>query len=102
MPGRARYNDRQYVARTKALKRWARANGVPCALCGKPFDWSIKDYRHPMSFTADHVHAMARGGALLGPLRPAHRRCNSARQAGDRDGVQVRVPVTKPVTSRVW
>nr|WP_265087383.1 HNH endonuclease [Nanchangia anserum] len=32
-----------------------------------------------MSFTADHVHELAKGGHLLGELKPAHRSCNSRR-----------------------
>jgi hypothetical protein len=35
-----------------------------------------------MSFTADHVEAIANGGSMTGALRPAHRSCNSRRGAG--------------------
>ena len=78
-------NDVAYVAMAKALKAKTRREGLPCWLCHHTIDTSL-DYRHPMSFTADHVKPVALGGAMTGDLRPAHRSCNSRRGVG-------RVPV---------
>lgn len=73
------------------LKRKARARGWPCWLCLQPIDYSL-DYRDPLAFTADHVEPLARGGALLGVLKPAHRSCNSRRGDGTRTE---RIPTTR-------
>lgn len=67
-------DDREYRKRTKAL----RALRHDCWLCGEPIDYTLP-YTDAMSFTADHVHARSKGGALLGELRAAHRSCNSRR-----------------------
>lgn len=75
-----RRNDREYTRRRDALKRMARRDDLPCWLCGNAIDFEL-DYKHPMSFTADHVEAVAAGGSMTGPLKPAHRACNSRRQA---------------------
>lgn len=73
-------NDRAYVAKREALKRQAKRTNVPCWICQKPFDFTL-DWKHPMSFTADHMKAIANGGSMTGELRPAHRSCNSRRGA---------------------
>lgn len=96
MAGKAKYNDRSYRARAAALKRKTRANGDPCSICGQAFDWSV-EWKHPLSFTADHVEPIASGGHLLGELAPAHRGCNSRRGAGR----EVKV-IAPPRTSRRW
>ena len=92
-------NDTRYVAKREALKRQARKNNTPCHLCGRPFDWAMLDalgreaWKHPLSFTADHEHAVAAGGKMLGALRPAHRSCNSRRGAKPLDTMAVpRIP----------
>jgi len=95
---RAKYNDRQYRARADALKRKTRREDLPCSLCGRPFDWTITDYRNPGSWTADHVEPLARGGALLGELRPAHRACNSRRG----DGSNAKPIIQAVKTTRRW
>ncbi len=64
-------NDREYVKRREALRRKARTTNAPCWLCGEPFDWTV-EWKHPLSFTADHVKPIANGGSMLGELRPAH------------------------------
>lgn len=58
-------------------RAWLKAQGLPCAICGRPIDYSLR-YPHPMSFEVDHKDPCARGGALYdrGNLQPAHRICN--------------------------
>ena len=105
-----RRNDHSYVKRRDALKARSRKNNAPCHLCkGKkgPILYDA-DYKHPLSFTADHVDAIAAGGRMLGPLMPAHRSCNSSKgkksleeyleYLGERES---KVP-PKPKTTRKW
>lgn len=73
-----KYNDHEYRKRATALRRAVETNGLPCHLCGKPIDLTLPS-THPMSFTADHLDAIASGGNLHGAIAPAHRRCNSRR-----------------------
>ena len=67
------YDHRAY----RAARARLRARRLPCAVCGMPIDYAAPA-NHPLSFTADHVDPLASGGQLLGPLRPAHRSCNSS------------------------
>ena len=61
-----------YLRLRKQLKHRTMKSGAPCAWCGQPFDWTL-DSQHPMAFTADHIHAIANGGDLLGELHALHR-----------------------------
>lgn len=91
-------NDRAYVAKRNALRRQVAKNGTPCHLCGQPIDTTL-EWRHPMSFTADHIDAIAAGGRMTGDLLPAHRACNSRRGTKPLEG---HVPPIQPKTSRRW
>lgn len=71
-------NLKAYVDRQKALKRYVARHNVPCWICGRPIDTTLRA-GDPMEFTADHVKELYKGGHLLGPLKPAHRGCNSRR-----------------------
>lgn len=66
-------NSHAYVQRRDALKRATAKNGWGCHLCGKPIDLTLP-YTDRMSWTADHVLAVAGEGKgrMLGELRPAH------------------------------
>lgn len=85
MPSKNRgTSNYKYRSKADALKRAARRDNVDCYLCGGklgPIDYDAKD-SNPLSFTADHVEAIANGGnEAKGKLLPAHRSCNSRRQA---------------------
>jgi hypothetical protein len=82
---------RAYRRARERLKHKARRHGLKCWICGEPFDWSLP-YTDPRGFTADHVAPLANGGAILGPLEPAHRACNSRRGKADR---AERLPTTR-------
>lgn len=92
MPG---YDDHAYRKRNDRLKR----NGLQvCFLCGTEIDIAL-DYRDPMSWTADHLEPLSKGGKIMGEVRPAHRRCNSQRQNNplpSPDGQQWFGPQRKP------
>lgn len=78
MPERAGRDNREYRRRAHALKRRVAREHLPCWLCGRRINTALPA-SHPMAFTADHVRPLKDGGALLGPLKPAHRSCNSRR-----------------------
>lgn len=80
----------------EALRRKARALGLPCHLCGRQIEWDA-DWRDPRSYTYDHDVPIAAGGDPRGPGKPAHRSCNSRRNA--------RVdaaPARRPRTTMNW
>lgn len=89
-------NDTSYVKKRDALRRQAKKNNTPCALCHKPIDFTLH-YTHPMSFTADHIKAVATGGSMTGALQPAHRSCNSRKS----DKPTYRT-IAQPNPSRDW
>ena len=75
--------------RRKIRARW-KAIGAPCALCGKPIDYSLgmvvdrrtgKRRPHPMSFVVDEIVPVSRGGDPLdfSNTQPAHWICNAKR-----------------------
>lgn len=86
-----RRNLQSYRNARAALKAKTKKHGLTCWLCHEPFDWSL----HPserMAWTADHVTPLAAGGHITGPLKPAHRACNSRRNDGRGEA---RVPTTR-------
>lgn len=85
----SRTGHRAYRAKRARLKR----NSDTCWLCGKHINPDLT-YPHPMSFTADHVTPVSKGGHNLGELRAAHFECNTRR--GNRD------PVANTIQLRDW
>lgn len=65
-----------YRRKAQQLKHRVAKYGIPCAWCGHPIDTALP-WADPLAFTADHVQAIANGGALLGELQPVHRKCNA-------------------------
>lgn len=63
--------------RRDRLRARVRAMGLPCALCGRPIDYSLPA-GHPMAYELDEVVPVSRGGDPLDPgnVQPAHRLCN--------------------------
>ena len=49
-----------------------------CHLCQRPIDKTLT-WPHPLCATADHLEPVGAGGDNLGPLAPAHKRCNESR-----------------------
>lgn len=81
-------------ARNAIRKRW-RSIGAPCALCGKPIDYSlgmVTDPRtgrrrmHPMAFVVDEIVPVSKGGDPLdfANTQPAHWICNARKGDGTR------------------
>ena len=82
-------------ARRTALRKRVAAQGLPCALCGKPIDYSLTTYvdpkdgrekRHPYSFELDEIVPVSKGGSPYDPgnVQPAHRICNQRKGNGRR------------------
>lgn len=76
----ARPNDGKY---RKQRAHMLRISDPVCWLCGGEIDMTLR-FPHPYSAEADHVQPVSRGGDNLGPLKPAHRICNTRR--GNDDG----------------
>lgn len=75
------HGHRAYRRKQAHLKRRAQREGLVCAHCGVPFDWTLP-FNDRMAFTADHPHAIAIGGDLVKQeLAPMHRHCNAAKGA---------------------
>ncbi|NGM16964.1 HNH endonuclease [Eggerthellaceae bacterium zg-893] len=75
-------------SRRRALRSRVRAMGLPCALCGRPIDYSLPA-GDPMAYELDEIVPVSRGGSPYDPdnVQPAHRRCNQAKgDAVDRKG----------------
>lgn len=99
-------------ARNKIRQRW-RSIGAPCALCGKPIDYSLgmitvngKKRPHPMSFVVDEIIPISRyrEGGFESPeqaalcfenTQPAHYICN-ARKGNGKKQEKVSLPLPQP------
>jgi 5-methylcytosine-specific restriction endonuclease McrA len=92
-PNTSRTGTTAYLrARSRLLRRAMRLR-LPCHLCGKPIDYSLRT-PDPGSFEADHVSPHSLGGTDdLDNLRPSHRRCNRARS--NRPDARPRLPTTR-------
>lgn len=78
MASNRQYNNAGYQRALRELRRDAKAHGAVCHLCGDAIDPWLPG-SHPMGLTGDHIEALADGGAVDGPLAPAHLVCNSGR-----------------------
>lgn len=70
-------------AKRTALRKRVKALGLPCALCGKPIDYSLPA-GHPMSYELDEIVPVSKGGSPydIDNVQPAHRCCNQAKGDG--------------------
>ena len=80
----------------RKLRARLKAQGLPCAICGRPIDYSLPA-GDPMSFEMDEIVPVSRGGSPIDPgnVQPAHRICNQRkgnRMPGDETarGLEVR------------
>lgn len=76
-----------YSARSKLRKR-IKSLGLPCALCGKPIDYSLgfiqdpvtgRRRMHQMAYVLDERLPVSLGGSPIDPdnVQPAHWICNA-------------------------
>lgn len=89
-------------ARRRSIRARWKAIGAPCALCGKPIDYSLPA-GHPMSFEVDEIVPVSKGGDPLdfANTQPSHRICNQRKGNGKRSAPAARKPSGLP-TSREW
>jgi 5-methylcytosine-specific restriction endonuclease McrA len=70
----------------RKLRAWLRSQGLPCAICGQPIDYTLPS-GHPLSFEVDEVRPVSRWrefgyasptAAALDRenVQPVHRICN--------------------------
>lgn len=64
-------------AARRKLRAAVRAEGLPCALCGMPIDYSLPA-GDPMSYELDEIVPVSKGGSPYerANVQPAHRICN--------------------------
>ena len=73
-------------ARRRKLRTWLRSQGLPCAICGQPIDYTLPS-GHPLSFEVDEIRPVSRWrefgyasptAAALDRtnVQPTHRICN--------------------------
>ena len=67
----SRTSDRGYQRNRRRLQR----TEDTCAGCGAWIDPDLR-YPDPMSFSADHITPISKGGHNRGALRAMHLRCN--------------------------
>lgn len=69
--------------RRRRLRARVASLGLPCALCGKPIDYSLPP-GHPMGYELDEIVPVSLGGSPTDPsnVQPAHRVCNERKGAG--------------------
>ena len=91
------------------IRATIRARGEPCAICGRPIDYSLgmitdpatgRRRPHPMSFVVDEIVPVSRGGSPIDPrnCRPAHWACNARRGDGTRSAGPTTLPLPQPWT----
>ena len=91
--------------RRRAIRQRWKSIGAPCALCGKPIDYTLPA-GHPMSFEVDEIIPVSLGGDPLDfdNTQPAHRICNQRKGNGlKRKGGKTKQqqPLSLPL-SRDW
>ena len=66
--------------RRSQVVRMVRSWGRPCAICGRPIDYSLPP-GDPWCFEVDEIVPVSKGGSPLDPgnVQPTHRRCNQWR-----------------------
>lgn len=88
-------NTTEWQQRSRQLKALSKKRDSPCWICGEAILYDA-DYRHPLSFTADHFEELVAGGPLVrgADIRPAHRGCNTRRS----NTAEARVRQGRPVS----
>ena len=96
------------------LRKRVASWGLPCAICGRPIDYSLttwvdpkdgKRKRHPMSYELDEIVPISKGGSHIDieNVQPTHRICNQRRGNKPMRGRTVSDGSGNPLpTSREW
>lgn len=99
MSDNPRYRNYQ---RRVALRNRVASMGLPCALCGRPIDYSLPP-GDPMAYELDEIVPVSLGGDPLDPdnVQPAHRICNQ-RKSNRTWRAAPGVPQDPDATSQEW
>ncbi len=92
-----RYRKPKKHRATRTMRR-----GDPCALCGKPIDYTLP-MGHPMAYELDEIVPISRGGSPTDPdnLQATHAICN--RRKGNRLLSEQLQVIERPMsTSHCW
>lgn len=90
--------SQRHTTRRNRHRRLIARDNPPCHLCGGEILWDA-DHLHPLSFQADHVVPLSRGGTdTLDNLAASHRRCNQSRY----NKLLPTQPGVTFVTERTW
>lgn len=94
MSGKPNPRNRNGHARRK-LRNYVRSLGLPCAICGRPIDYSLPP-GHPMGYELDEICPVALGGDPLDKrnVQPAHRICNERKGASVENASKGAKPAT--------
>lgn len=87
--------------RRDKLRQRVKAQGRPCAVCGRPIDYSLPA-GHEWSYELDEIVPVRDGGSPYDPdnVQPVHRVCNRAKYQAERRGAKRPTPPVK--ASRSW
>lgn len=91
-------------AKRRELRRYYKYRKDPCALCGKPIDYSLPA-THPMSFEIDEIIPVSKGGSPFSRenTQAAHRICNQRKGNKVLKQGERRITLEKPLPrSREW
>lgn len=82
--------------RRRSLRKKVAALGMPCAICGKPIDYSLPP-GHPMSYELDEIVPVALGGSPFDPgnVQPSHRICNERKGASTKGVRRGALPLSR-------
>ncbi len=85
----------------RKVRAWLKAQGLPCAICGRPIDYELPA-GDPWSFEVDEIVPVSRGGSPIDPanVQAAHRICNQKK--GNRMGGEDERPPLVCRRSREW
>lgn len=94
---------RKNGARRTALRNRVKSLGLPCALCGRPIDYTLPA-GDPMSYELDEIIPVSLGGDPLDPdnVQPAHRICNQRKSNKVWPASIVGMPQDPDATSQEW
>ena len=91
--------------RRNIIRQRIKARGEPCAICGRPIDYSLPP-NDDWSFEVDEIISVWRGGDPLdlSNCQPVHRICNRIKYQRERAEAENRkaTPPTPPKASRRW
>jgi 5-methylcytosine-specific restriction endonuclease McrA len=83
-------NEKRHTTRRNRFRRIISRDQPPCHICGGEILSDIGDHIHPLSYQADHIVPVPKGGSdTLSNIAASHRRCNQSRYSKSLPGQQM-------------